>query len=133
MRALATAALLGSLVSPALAGNVDDMLTEMANRYDIDPRIVHAVAMIESDKRCGLHDGPHRGIMQVAPATAREVGVWPLRSCQDEIEAGVRYLKKAIDKGGSGCAGISLYNIGLNNRPTCTGYGRRVLNRLRSL
>lgn len=119
--------------TPALADDVDAMLTAAAHRHGIDPRIVHAVALVESTKRCGVHNAGSYGIMQVQRGTAKEVGVaFPFRSCEDEIEAGVRYLRKAIDKGGDGCKGISLYNIGLNNRPICTAYGRKVMNKLRS-
>ena len=37
------------------------------------------------------------------------------------------YLRLAIDKGGEGCGGVSLYNLGVAARPRCTSYGRRVI------
>ena len=67
--------------------------------------------------------------MQVSRAAAQEVGVkYPFKNCDDEIEAGVKYLKLAITKGGASCHGVSLYQSGLNKRPHCSSYGRKVMS-----
>jgi soluble lytic murein transglycosylase-like protein len=120
-------------VLPAVASTgIDEMLDQAARRHGIPAEIVHAVAMVESTKRCGVRNAGSVGIMQVQRGAAKEVGVaWPFRSCEDEIEAGVRYLKKALDKGGSGCAGITLYNTGIYARPHCSEYGRKVLKHMK--
>lgn len=114
---------------PALASpGVDAMLDKSAERNGVPRDIVHAVAFVESTKRCGARNGASRGIMQVQRGAAKEVGIsWPFKTCEDEIEAGVRYLKKALDRGGYNCSGISLYNTGLYARPRCTEYGRKVM------
>lgn len=127
MRALAIIAVAFAL--PAMAGNsVDQMLDDAADRHGVPRDIVHAVAFVESTKRCGVSNGPHRGILQVSRGAAKEVGVhWPPRSCYEEIEAGVRYLKKALDRGGTGCEGITLYNTGIYAKPHCSNYGRKVM------
>ena len=126
MRALIFVALVSAM--PAYASDVDALLDEAANRYNIPAEIVRAVAEVESTKTCGLKDGPHRGIMQVSRSTAREVGhPWPFKDCYEEIEAGVSYLKLALERGGYGCEGISLYNLGINASPICTSYGRKVM------
>lgn len=118
---------LAVLPTVASAG-VDEMLDRAAQKHGIPADIVHAVAMVESTKRCGARNGGSRGIMQVQRGAAKEVGVaWPFRTCEDEIEAGVRYLKKALDKGGYNCKGITLYNTGLFARPHCSEYGRKVM------
>lgn len=117
---------LAVLPTVASAG-IDEMLDKAAMRHGVPAEIVHAVAMVESTKRCGVRNGGSVGIMQVQRGAAKEVGVaWPFRSCEDEIEAGVRYLKKALDKGGRGCSGITLYNTGIYARPHCSEYGRKV-------
>jgi len=130
MRALAIIAV--AFAFPALAGShsVDQMLDDAADRNGVPRDIVRAVAMVESTKRCGVKNGPHRGILQVSRGAAEEVGMnWPPRSCYEEIETGVRYLKKAIDKGGSGCKGITLYNTGIYATPHCSEYGRKVMRK----
>lgn len=116
-------------VLPTVASaGVDEMLDQAARKYSVPAEIVHAVAEVESTKTCGAQNGGSRGIMQVQRGAAKEVGVnWPFRSCEDEIEAGVKYLKLALDKGGYNCNGISLYNTGLSVTPHCTAYGRKVM------
>jgi len=86
------------------------------------------VAWVESRKRCGAKNGQYKGMMQVGRAAAREVGLpHPFLGCEDEIEAGVRYLAVAVSKGGTGCAGVSLYQSGHGAKPRCTAYGKKVL------
>lgn len=116
-------------VLPTVASaGVDDMLDQAARKYSIPADIVHAVAEVESTHTCGVRSGGSVGIMQVTRGAAKEVGVnWPFRSCEDEIEAGVRYLKLALDRGGYDCNGISLYNTGLYATPRCTAYGQKVM------
>jgi soluble lytic murein transglycosylase-like protein len=123
MKALAVVVALSS-------GQIDNMLEAAAARHGLPANIVKAVAYIESTKRCGLIDGVHRGIMQVGRGAAEEVGMqWPPRSCEDEIETGVRYLALAIARGGVGCEGVTLYNTGINARLHCSEYGRKVMKR----
>ena len=113
----------------------DAWLDEAAHRHGLAPAVVHAVAMVESGKRCGVWNGGNHGLMQVSRGAALQVGVpWPLRSCRDEIEAGVRYLRLAKDKGQSSgvCAWLNLYKSGLAARPVCTAYGRKVIDKTRT-
>lgn len=115
-------------ITPALSGNVKELLDDAADRYGMPREIVHAIAMVESTEQCGVKNGPSRGIMQVQKGTAKEVGIpWPFQSCWDEIQAGVRYLKKVTDKGGKNCFGFTLYNEGINAPHHCSNYGRKVM------
>ena len=110
------------------ASDVGDSLTRIANKYGVDPATVYAVAEVESGVRCGAKNGASQGIMQVQKGAAKEVGVrWPFRNCEDEIEAGVKYLKLAIDKVGDNCVAYTLYNQGLYAPRNCSDYGRKVL------
>ena len=64
----------------------------------------------------------------MSPGAAREVGIkYPFKTCEEEIEAGVRYLKLAIEKGGPTCHGVSLYSSGTNKKPHCSRYGKKVM------
>lgn len=106
-----------------------DPLDTAADKHQVPRPLVHAVAQVESGKRCGAKNGKFRGIMQVSPGAAREVGIrHPFKNCDEEIEAGVRYLRLALDRGGTGCHGVSLYQSGLNKRPHCSSYGRKVMS-----
>lgn len=105
-----------------------DPLDLAADKHQVPRPLVHAVAQVESGKKCGAKNGKYRGIMQVSPGAAREVGYrHPFKNCDDEIDAGVKYLALAISKGGPTCHGVSLYNSGLNKKPHCSRYGRKVM------
>lgn len=121
-------ALLLSLATEASANDVHSMLNSAASRHSLPSSLVLAVAKVESGFRCGARNGNFYGVMQVNRGTAREVGAhWPPRSCYDEIEIGVRYLKMAVERGGSGCVGASLYNSGIHGPKRCSSYGRTVM------
>lgn len=66
--------------------------------------------------------------MQTLRATARGVGVTgALTDCATGLEAGMRYLRMALDAHGGGCAGLSAYQRGIRSTGRCTEYGRKVL------
>ena len=110
-------------------GSISSLVRDAANRNGIPPHILHGVVMVESHYNCKAHNpSGATGIGQVKPATARSVGITgSLYDCRNGIEAAARYLKLALNTGGGGCAGIGLYERGIYARPTCTGYGRKVL------
>ncbi|WP_349369730.1 transglycosylase SLT domain-containing protein [Salinarimonas sp.] len=116
--------------SAAAAGSVQAMVTQAALRHGIDPALAHAVATVESHYRCNaVGRAGELGVMQVKPATARSVGVTGnLRDCATGIEAGMRYLRAALDRHGEGCGGVSAYNMGIHRKASfCNGYGRKVM------
>ena len=124
------AAVLVLLAAPAMAESqsISSMVDHYAAKHGVPRHIAHGVVRVESGYRCGARNGPHRGIMQVNPRTARGVGVYGnLLDCHTGLEAGMRYLRQALDRGGVGCAGIALYNMGTYAKPRCTAYGRKVL------
>lgn len=108
------------------------IVTAAAIRNGVDPRLLHAVVRVESGGRCHAHNpSGASGLGQVLPRTARSVGVvGNLHDCHTGAEAAARYLRLAVARGGSGCAGVSLYNTGVYARPRCTGYGRKVMAHL---
>jgi len=106
------------------------MVTAAALRNGISPRLLHGVIRVESNYRCNAFNraGQVHGLGQLKTATARSVGViGSLYDCANGVEAAARYLKIAIARGGSGCAGVSLYERGVYARPVCTAYGRSVM------
>lgn len=107
---------------------VKSLVTDVAKAHGVDPRIAHSIVKIESSYNCSARNGVHHGIMQTNVRTARGVGVnGNLFDCRNGLEAGMRYLKQAIDAYGPGCAGISAYNTGIYKTGRCTAYGRKVL------
>lgn len=112
------------------AKELHSLVDKTADRHGVPRKIAHSVVRVESAYRCKARNAKSgaTGIMQVKPATARSVGVTGnLTDCKTGLEAGMRYLRLALNKGGVGCAGVSLYERGIFARPTCTGYGRKVM------
>ncbi len=103
---------------------------DAASKHNIPKKIAHAVVRVESNYNCRARNSRSGalGAMQVLPATARSVGVTGnLTDCRTGIDAGMRYLRQALDKGGSGCEGVSLYERGIFASPTCSSYGQKVM------
>lgn len=107
------------------------LITRSANRHGVPHHIAQAVAQVESGYRCNaVSSKGARGVMQVRPKTALEMGVTGnLLNCETSIEAGMRYLKVALNRPHSMCTNLSFYDRGLYARPACTPYGRKVLAR----
>lgn len=126
--AVAFAAVMGTSL-PAFGSDLRSIIDAAADAQGIPRALAHAVVKVESNYICHLRGGAgERGIMQVKTATAREVGVTgDLFDCATGARAGMAYLRVAISRGGSGCAGVSLYQRGISARPTCTAYGRKVM------
>lgn len=72
----------------------DELVRELAPRYDLDWRLVIAQMYQESrfDPEAESWAGA-QGLMQVLPRTARELGIDDLRDPRLGIEAGLRYLQ----------------------------------------
>lgn len=107
--------------------SVHRMVTEVARRVGVRPSVAHAIVQIESGYNCRARHRGTVGIMQVNPRTARGVGVHGnLMDCRTGLEAGLRYLKQAMDLYGDSCGAYSAYNTGIYKTGRCTAYGRRV-------
>jgi soluble lytic murein transglycosylase-like protein len=93
------------------------LIETVALRHGIDPALVHAVIEAESNYRptAKSHVGA-RGLMQVMPATGRDLGVKSagmLMDPQQNLEAGVKYLKFLLERfNGDLPTAIAAYNAG---------------------
>jgi hypothetical protein len=93
------------------------LIETVALKHGIDPALVHAVIEAESNYRptAKSHVGA-RGLMQVMPATGRDLGVKSagmLMDPQQNLEAGVKYLKFLLERfNGDLPTAIAAYNAG---------------------
>jgi len=121
--------------------DVETAIATAARRYRIDPNLIRAVISIESsgNPRAISHKGA-RGLMQVMPATGRDLGVHDPALLFDigaNVTAGTRYLRYTYDRFGSWPEALGAYNAGpasiaRGRIPTETRhYVRRVLARQR--
>jgi soluble lytic murein transglycosylase-like protein len=93
------------------------LIETVALKHGIDPALVHAVVEAESNYRPGAKSQVGaRGLMQVMPATGRDLGVASaamLFDPQANLDAGVRYLKWLLGRfDGDLTNAIAAYNAG---------------------
>ncbi|TXN08944.1 lytic transglycosylase domain-containing protein [Methylobacterium sp. WL103] len=115
-------------VATAGRGSVQSIVTQEAARAGVPNRLAHAIIKVESGYNCRARNrSGASGAGQLMPATARAMGVRNIMDCRQNIAGAMRYLRQAINRGGAGCAGDSLYETGVGARPHCSAYGRRVM------
>ena len=93
---------------------VDSYILTSARRYRIDPLLIYAQMHQESafKARARSYKGAS-GLMQLMPATARRFGVKNIWDAEENIEAGVKYMRWLIDKfNGDVVLALAGYNAG---------------------
>lgn len=117
-----------------------DLIHEKARKYDVDPALVAAVIETESRFHPTATSGVGaRGLMQLMPRTGRWLGAKNLYDPEQNVDAGVRYLKYLQDRfDGNLKKAIAAYNGGEGNVKRYGGvppfretrsYVRKVLSR----
>jgi len=88
-------------------------VSELAAKYDISPMLLEAVVWQESRWRPGaVSPAGARGLAQLMPATARQMGVDPANP-HANLEGGARYLRMQLDTfGGDIEKALAAYNAG---------------------
>jgi Transglycosylase SLT domain len=78
---------------------VDGYITTSAARYGMDPLLIYAQMSQESGfKKKALSNKGASGLMQLMPPTARRFGVTNIYDPQQNIDAGIRYMRWLLDK-----------------------------------
>ena len=101
-------------VATAPSADIDKLVEQSANRYQVDPNLVKAVIRAESgyDAKAVSNKGA-MGLMQLIPATAQRFGVSNPFDAKQNIEGGVTYLKYLLDLfGGDLNLSLAAYNAG---------------------
>ena len=110
------------------------MVDAAASAAGVPAAMAHAVIRQESNYNPALRGRAGEwGIGQIKCQTAREVGFagacGQLGDAATNLRFSMAYLRRALDRGGPGCAGVSLYQRGIYGRPYCSSYGRQVMAR----
>jgi soluble lytic murein transglycosylase-like protein len=102
------------LVSRAKLDRYDPLIQHTARRHGLDHSLVTAVIKVESDFDPGaVSSKGARGLMQLMPGTARELGVRDSFDPWENVEGGVRYLRNLLEFfNGNLPLALAAYNAG---------------------
>jgi soluble lytic murein transglycosylase-like protein len=99
--------------TPAVKPEISAMVEQAAKTHAVDPLLVRAVIAVESNYDAhAVSPKGAEGLMQLMPPTARMLGVTNTFDPQQNIEAGVRYLKQLQDQYKDDTLALAAYNAG---------------------
>jgi soluble lytic murein transglycosylase-like protein len=103
-------------------GPYEDLIIEAAQTYGLDPRLIRTVVQVESAfNPRAVSRGGAKGLMQLRPILARELGVHNPFDPRQNIMGGARYLRRLLDMHeGDIRLALASYNAGPRN---VTRYG----------
>lgn len=98
---------------PLADQKLSTLIESAAQKYNVDPKLVAAVAEVESNGRQeAVSSVGAIGVMQLMPDTAASLGVDPYDK-QQNIEGGAKYLRQMLDTfGGDLKKAVAAYNAG---------------------
>jgi hypothetical protein len=96
---------------------IENCIQEAAQKYDLAPGLIKAVIKAESDFRVdAVSVAGAQGLMQLMPATAKDLGVKNPFDIRQNIDGGARYLRQMFDLfHGDTRLALSAYNAGPGN------------------
>jgi soluble lytic murein transglycosylase-like protein len=92
----------------------EKLVQEAASRHQVDPALVRAVIETESNWNPAARSRKGAvGLMQLIPTTAQRFGAYDAYSPQQNVDAGVRYLKVLLERyDGNLDLALAAYNAG---------------------
>jgi soluble lytic murein transglycosylase-like protein len=134
LRIVFAASALVALTSPVRADYLHLLVDSAAFAAGVPARIAHAVIRQESNYNPRMRGAAGEwGIGQIKCRTARSVGFaghcGQLADAAINLRFSMAYLRLALNRGGYGCAGVSLYQRGISGLKSCSAYGRQVMAR----
>jgi soluble lytic murein transglycosylase-like protein len=118
---------------------LNQMIRELARRHGVSPALVKAVVTVESDfDPKAVSAKGARGLMQLMPGTAAELGVDDIYDPRGNLDGGIRHLRGLLDRyDGDVRLALAAYNAGeeavrrhggIPPYPETRQYVRRVLD-----
>jgi len=79
--------------------SIDDIIAEKAKKFGLDNKLLKSVVEVESNyKPDAVSSKGAKGLMQLMPETAKNLGVKDVFSPEENIEGGAKYLKTLMKK-----------------------------------
>ena len=96
------------------AQDIDAAIDRAAARHNVDPSLVRSVVKVESNfNPNAVSRKGAMGLMQLMPSTARSLNVSNPFDPQQNVDAGVRHLRRLLDSyGGDVRLSLAAYNAG---------------------
>lgn len=95
------------------AADLNAIVEKAARAHEVDPLLVHSIIKVESNYNAhAVSNKGAEGLMQLTPATARMLGVSNSFDPEQNIEAGVKYLKYLKDLYKDDRLALAAYNAG---------------------
>lgn len=97
--------------------SLEQIFEEAAQKYNVPKNLIKAIAKAESDFRPDVTSkAGAQGIMQLMPATARELGVTDSFDPYQNIMGGTKYISQMLQEyNGDISLALAAYNAGSNN------------------
>ncbi|WP_272444678.1 lytic transglycosylase domain-containing protein [Aquibacillus salsiterrae] len=106
-----------SVNNSKLTDSIRAIIKEASVLYQVDESLITSVIQAESNfNRNAKSTAKAAGLMQLMPATARELGVDDVFDPRENILGGTKYLKQMLERyGGDPVLALAAYNAGPGN------------------